>query len=369
MDISQHISDLLFNHECVIIPGFGGFVSNYQSATIHPVQHNFHPPSKSILFNKELNKNDGLLVNHIVLRHNLSYKEAMEAIRKFSVQARQTINNGDTFVIQNLGTLKANLDGNIQFAQDFKINYLKDVFGMGTIVSPAVRRKGAKTIRTTQAAFVDRKERKKQTLVPGSVLRIAAVVAVIFVVSFFGFNYYNLGNPQMNLSSFLPFFNNSIEQAQPETNIVVEEPAVELVNSTQGPILSETENSQDALIAEKAIPDETSIETGNVDSGVEDSANDNAIAENIAPEAVPQKVVAPHQRMYHLIAGSFQDPGNAGQLTQTYRAHGYEPTLIGPAENGYYRLSIIAIRQKSDALLELKKVREAFNPNAWLLRQ
>jgi cell division septation protein DedD len=149
---------------------------------------------------------------------------------------------------------------------------------------------------------------------------------------------------------------------------VAKEPAIELASSTQNPNLSETENTQ----AENLILDETSIETDETDithSGASDSSEDNAIAENVAPEPVPETTITPHKRMYHLIAGSFQNPENADQLTQSYRSHGYEPTLIGPAENGYYRLSVAAILRKSDALVELKKVRETYNPNVWLLRQ
>ncbi|MEC8853074.1 MAG: SPOR domain-containing protein, partial [Bacteroidota bacterium] len=35
--IEHYISDLLYLHDCVIIPGFGGFVGNKKSAFIHPV--------------------------------------------------------------------------------------------------------------------------------------------------------------------------------------------------------------------------------------------------------------------------------------------------------------------------------------------
>ena len=56
--IDKHINELLYNHDCVIVPEFGGFVTNYASAKIHPVQHTFTPPSKNIVFNKNLKNND-----------------------------------------------------------------------------------------------------------------------------------------------------------------------------------------------------------------------------------------------------------------------------------------------------------------------
>ena len=47
--IDSHISYLLRLNDCVIIPDFGGFVANYQSAKIDPVINLMHP-QKSTLF-------------------------------------------------------------------------------------------------------------------------------------------------------------------------------------------------------------------------------------------------------------------------------------------------------------------------------
>jgi hypothetical protein len=38
MKIEQYISELLYKYDCVIVPGLGGFVANYKSATIQPIQ-------------------------------------------------------------------------------------------------------------------------------------------------------------------------------------------------------------------------------------------------------------------------------------------------------------------------------------------
>jgi len=48
MDISSYISELLFEHDCVIIPNFGGFICNYKPADIHPIQNTVSPPAKAI---------------------------------------------------------------------------------------------------------------------------------------------------------------------------------------------------------------------------------------------------------------------------------------------------------------------------------
>ena len=50
MKMETYISELLYRHDCVILPGLGGFITNYRSAQIHPVSHTLRPPSKSISF-------------------------------------------------------------------------------------------------------------------------------------------------------------------------------------------------------------------------------------------------------------------------------------------------------------------------------
>ncbi|MEZ5146056.1 MAG: hypothetical protein R2759_02935 [Bacteroidales bacterium] len=73
MDISFHISELLFEHDCVIIPGFGGFVGHYSPAKIHPISHTF-PPSKIFYLTQNSPMTMGLLLDYISQRENVSYQ-------------------------------------------------------------------------------------------------------------------------------------------------------------------------------------------------------------------------------------------------------------------------------------------------------
>ena len=59
MSIFKHIVDLLYNNDCVILPGFGAFVLKNKSAFRKGDE--FFPPSKYVSFNSMLKENDGLL--------------------------------------------------------------------------------------------------------------------------------------------------------------------------------------------------------------------------------------------------------------------------------------------------------------------
>ena len=78
LKLDSHISYLLHEHDCVILPSFGGFVANYHSAKIDPVIDLMHPPKKHIVFNKTLQNNDGLLVNEVASYEGVSFKKGQK---------------------------------------------------------------------------------------------------------------------------------------------------------------------------------------------------------------------------------------------------------------------------------------------------
>ena len=81
--METYISDLLYRHDCVIIPGLGVLITNYRSAQIHPVSHTFRPPSKSIRFNVNLQEDDGLLANYVSSCESISFASAQSKIEHF----------------------------------------------------------------------------------------------------------------------------------------------------------------------------------------------------------------------------------------------------------------------------------------------
>jgi 2',3'-cyclic-nucleotide 2'-phosphodiesterase (5'-nucleotidase family) len=65
MKIEQYISQLLFRYQCVTVPGFGAFLTEFQSAQLDENSHSFYPPKKMVSFNPFIKNNDGLLANHL----------------------------------------------------------------------------------------------------------------------------------------------------------------------------------------------------------------------------------------------------------------------------------------------------------------
>lgn len=130
MKIEEYISELLFEHDCVIVPDFGGFVCNYASAGIDPVKHLFEPPAKRILFNKGLTRNDGLLAHHVSNKLKMSYPEALNAIARQVKHYKEAIEKDKRLALEKIGLLYVDEKGSLLFQQDNVINYLADSYGL-----------------------------------------------------------------------------------------------------------------------------------------------------------------------------------------------------------------------------------------------
>lgn len=129
MDITAFIRELLFGHDCVIIPGFGGFIGNYSPARIDKGSGIFHPPLKQISFNKNLNHNDGLLIGRISEFSGLNYRDARNLVDNFAGDLKRKIEKGERVVIDNIGTFVTNHEGNVLFEPDNSVNYHLDSYG------------------------------------------------------------------------------------------------------------------------------------------------------------------------------------------------------------------------------------------------
>lgn len=126
----QYISHLLHYHDCVIVPGLGGFVANHQTAQINEKQHLFLPPSKEIGFNRSLSHNDGLLTNYVAQQEEISYSEATRQIDAFVAKIHFDVFAGQLVDMGNIGSFRGDAIGNLLFAPKEMNTFLPDAFGL-----------------------------------------------------------------------------------------------------------------------------------------------------------------------------------------------------------------------------------------------
>ncbi|MDE6452169.1 MAG: hypothetical protein K2L23_07810 [Odoribacter sp.] len=131
----EYISDLLFLHDCVIIPDFGGFICNYKSAYIDEESGLICPPTKDILFNRNLTHNDGLLVNWIACKENITYEKATVQVTLFCEELKIKLNQRQRVVFGDIGVFYTDRRFNIIFEPD-KNNFFAEAYGMAPLNVP-----------------------------------------------------------------------------------------------------------------------------------------------------------------------------------------------------------------------------------------
>ncbi|RPG54449.1 MAG: SPOR domain-containing protein [Flavobacteriales bacterium TMED84] len=127
--VEEHIKELLFRHDCVIIPNFGGLVSNPVSSKINTVSGTIFPPRKLIVFNKNLSINDGLLINHISKKEKISVDESKNIVFDFSKKITYSLMTERSMRLNNIGLFTLGSEDNIIFHQDITNNFDLNSFG------------------------------------------------------------------------------------------------------------------------------------------------------------------------------------------------------------------------------------------------
>ncbi|MEO1625885.1 MAG: hypothetical protein AAFV25_12070 [Bacteroidota bacterium] len=132
IDIAASIGKLLYEKDQVVISDFGGFVANYKPSVIDHVQGLLHPPSKQISFDRDLQTDDGQLLQFLCDTTGIDKEEARQLIEDFSKQTLEALHRREIVVFPNVGRLYMDYESNFQFLQD-STNFNTASFGLPTV--------------------------------------------------------------------------------------------------------------------------------------------------------------------------------------------------------------------------------------------
>ena len=315
MDITSFVRELLFSHDCVIVPGFGGFIGNYTPAHVDKSTGTFYPPVKQISFNRNLNHNDGLLVGKISAALNINYVDSRTNVEKFVADIRKKLESGEKVIFDHIGTFRNNQEGSIQFEPDRTVNYHLDSYGLEPFQCFPLE---GYDVRKRVIKHVD-KEPVRQLNIRKILWRAAIVIPLLA----------------------------AIVAVPLKTDIL--KPRLE--TSTLNPLVTaEFEHNKVAVDEnEKAIADTPEI------------------IENKQPEVTAAPVIASVKNRYQLITGSFRSEINARKQVEMLEKEGFTPEII-ESTNGFFRVSAIVCEDIASAEAQKTRITSQF-PEAWILRK
>lgn len=173
MTLATYIKDLLYRYECVIVPDFGGFVTNKLSAKIDENSNTFYPPSKQVSFNHYLTHNDGLLTNYVASAENISFEQAnkkiVDIVASWNLQLKST-----SLTLEKIGSLELNNENRLIFEPENSHNYLLSSFGLASFESASIERPLEKVVPMVPATSTGNG-------VPNFIKYAAAVAVVAFL--------------------------------------------------------------------------------------------------------------------------------------------------------------------------------------------
>ena len=310
--VEHYISNLLFLHDCVIIPKFGGFVANQRSAQLNKTTHSLSPPSKQILFNTNLKTNDGLLISHIANEEGITQEEAKKIVEIFSNKINTKLTKLKILRLSKIGLFTIGEEGNIIFSQDSTVNYNLDSFGMQTIIKKSI-------IQNNNS--INKFEFSAQKIKTGS-----QIFTELFSSSS---NYYPIDNAILHIS-----------QQEKITTVYMQ-------MSTFNPFSS-------SVIVDKNIVSNTEKTLRN---SLEAVTNKNNVVEKNTATIISQK-------KYYIIAGSFREQKNAKRMLAKLNKWEYNASLV--KGDNLLRVSYASFNNRDNAILALNKIKRE-NSDAWLL--
>lgn len=319
-DLNKYISGLLFIHDCVILPGFGGFVTNYHQAEHQEESNTFTPPSKDVLFNKHLTYNDGLLINYLAKNKKISYQEAEEQINTEVQKAWLRLDKGEEVFFEGVGTFKIDKEERLAFKPSNTENYLTDSYGLSSFRFPPL---------SYQKNSIDLIPKYNESRAMNQGFKQTLKWAAIAI-------------PIVGMMALVPYYKDYKRQ----------EAGIELLLSN---------NQQPIEKTYTAMPTDSNI------NGVIEQATDKRTALFYTEESktAPINKQETSGLTFYLIGGSYKDAANANIQRDQFKTQGFSAEVIHV--DALFRVTLATYDSKVNALHELRRIKnDDTYSNVWL---
>lgn len=373
IDVTPFIRELLFSHDCVILPSFGGFIGNYTPAVIERGSNTFSPPRKAISFNRNLNQNDGLLISVISAARGIGYADSRRIVEEFVQGVRERLSKGERVTFDLIGTFRNNGEGNVIFEPDGSTNFLLDSYGL-----PVFRREPVEGY-DVSSRIMARNNRGSERVISRKMIWRAAValpfIATMIIVPL-------KSDLFRNNASLNPLVRTQLTDMQGKEEGVAGENS-----EIMGVAGSETETAgmgETALMGGDEVIQQVTA-TGTETAGAKgndvvaatvtgnEGGSESAVSSTTKSqvegetELSDKRVSTIGGEAFQVITGSFQAKDNAVRQQQKLISQGYSASVTA-ASNGYYRVSAVSYGSYQEADSARRAISGSF-PGTWILRR
>lgn len=345
----SYIHELLFDHNCVIVPGFGGFIANRIPSKVNDIQQRVEPPRRIVAFNKNLTQNDGLLAHHIAEREHISFDFACERIGNFVTDMQSELALKKHTQLRGIGDLYLNSENNIVFIPEADINFSKETFGLFPIslrkieqAEKVIEKETPSTVRLKPEPSAAKAKSSPRRWVYGVMLVAVPVLAGLFTQQS-GL----LQKADFNINQFF------------HTETVKNKVEVPVKEETKAPETTTQENTTAPVVtpepAKTVTPEPTPAPVAEAKKQV------------VVAATKPVETNSTTIGHYHIIGGSFAVAANANSLLASLKAKGYKAYVAGTNAKGLTMVSYGIYNTEAEANAALQEIRSKENKQAWVL--
>ena len=375
MNISLYIKDLLYTHDCVILPSFGGFITNYKNAVIDSEQSLFLPPSKELGFNSDLKHNDGLIISKYSKKNNCSYIEAKVIISNFVKKIKTDLEASKTVIFSGVGSFKIDKSKKLLFTPDTNSNFLIDAFGLSSFQFPELESYDVKkhieskykNVRFASTVFSNPFVRKSVIAITSAAIITSIIVLNPIFRNSISKTVSSIIHPTESIAEIYSTEKSKIDNSKNNPEIESIEAAVGLITNKRTALNPYT----NIKVKDKAAKNEISaINSKQIDKTEKPIINKKAEVSSKNTKKIERSVAetqATKQVSYYIIAGSFGNKINAKYLQNKFLKKGYKSVILNK-EKGLFRVAIDVKTDKSVATKELLKLKSLYKTlSIWIL--
>jgi cell division septation protein DedD len=368
--VPEHIKNLLFEQDCVVIPDFGGFIANFHSAALH-ANGSVLPPRRRLVFNEVLKFDDGLLSSYVALVENRSRDEALQRIRSFTEHLKTELRRQNHYRFESLGAFTLNREGKLVFEPDDRINFHADSYGFVPIFPKFFRKyegdanvvalpiKHAEPKQPTpilepeieEVPVVDLNSQSARQVSWTSVAAACAIL-VLGVVA-----YQFMQSSTDSLSSLNPFNGLNL-------NWFASKKTEQIVSAKPAPAIQSNPTAVSQAILDKKPEVEITVTTPYAS---EPKTTLKAPIPAKPTKMDESKTVGPR---FYVIVGGFKKVATAAKLKRELVSKGYEQaSVVVPQRKGLVKVAASTFDSSEEATELARQIGTRFGAPAWVLKQ
>lgn len=389
--IQNSIFELLKSNEIVVIPQFGAFVSDIESAKIQSFA--VLPPTRQIIFNKNIVKDDGLLVQYVSEVLNQEYLKSKLIIAESVHGWKRSLTYGESINFDQIGELSLNNEGHVIFKASNTKDLQAEFFGLEksnlkklvkeekkdlkitvkTIDKPIIKEtlSEEKTIKSIEEKVNEDKTpavkaapkkviplyEEKKTFKWGVKSVAAAVSPFLFLgLGLIGAKSFDKQG-DLNFASMFSWGEDKVEQvSNNEVDLKVQkintaedffsQEELDLINGKQ-----EAESAVESVSEKPAVIEQAEVH-------VQEIEDKDPVIESVSTTF-----------KHHLVAGCFSSEANALKFFEELKSKGFNARLIGFTKTGLHRVAYGSYNSRKEALQNLASIKLNENKSCWILNE